>query len=108
MYAAPELLASTVDCGYSPAPADIWSLGVVMFVMLMGRLPFLEASASTCPRYALFLQNGFHRMFDGAGFSPPAMELLERMLDPRPETRASVRDILQSSWLAQPASAPER
>lgn len=40
MYAAPEVLASTRESGYSAAKADMWSLGIILYSMLSGALPF--------------------------------------------------------------------
>lgn len=36
-YSAPETMANKE---YSPLPTDIWSLGIILFVMVCGHLPF--------------------------------------------------------------------
>ena len=42
-YAAPEIVARKL---YEGAPVDVWSLGVVLFAMLCGRLPFAAAKTN--------------------------------------------------------------
>lgn len=58
MYAAPEVLTSTVATGYDAASSDMWSLGIILFSMLSGTLPFECAAASRCKRYAAVAQEG--------------------------------------------------
>ena len=50
MYAAPEVLTATPATGYDAAHADMWSLGIILFSMLSGTLPFQCAAASRCRR----------------------------------------------------------
>lgn len=47
MYAAPEVLTSSSKTGYSAAKADVWSLGIILYSMLSGALPFQVSSLKT-------------------------------------------------------------
>ncbi|KAJ0979008.1 hypothetical protein J5N97_014482 [Dioscorea zingiberensis] len=89
-YVAPEVLD---DRGYDGAPADLWSCGVILFVLLAGYLPFDESN----------LMN-LYRKISAAEFTYPswlsfgAMRLLTRILDPNPMTRITVSEILEDEW----------
>ncbi|GJN35410.1 hypothetical protein PR202_gb24185 [Eleusine coracana subsp. coracana] len=85
-YAAPEVLRRRA---YDGAKADAWSLGVVLFVMLAGRLPFDDANvAAMCAR-----QRGRDHAPLPDWVSPPARRLVRRLLDPDPSTRLAVADL---------------
>ena len=101
MYAAPEVLASTEPSGYDAAAADMWSLGVILFSMLSGTLPFQCAAASRCKRYAMVLRQGIQVMCPE--HLPRAVtSLLARMLHPDPAQRVALREHL---WATR-AEAP--
>ena len=42
-FSAPELFSSGGSAGYDGGPADVWSLAVVLYECLVGRLPFSSA-----------------------------------------------------------------
>nr|AFK41470.1 unknown [Lotus japonicus] len=89
-YVAPEVLARK---GYDGAKVDLWSCGVVLFVLMAGYLPFHDQNVMAmykkiyrgefrCPRW----------------FSPDLSKLLIRLLDTKPETRIAIPDIMENKW----------
>ncbi|XP_059664270.1 CBL-interacting serine/threonine-protein kinase 12-like [Cornus florida] len=89
-YVAPEVLARK---GYDAAKADLWSCGVVLFVLMAGHLPFHDKNVMVmykkiyrgefrCPRW----------------FSPEIIRLVSRLLDTNPETRITIPEIMNHKW----------
>uniref|UniRef100_A0ACD5YMS9 Uncharacterized protein n=1 Tax=Avena sativa TaxID=4498 RepID=A0ACD5YMS9_AVESA len=87
-YAAPEVLCRKA---YDGAKADAWSCGVVLFVLLAGRLPFDDANIVEMCRKAL------RREYElPPCVSPPARRLVHRLLDPNPATRMAIETLSAS------------
>lgn len=89
-YVAPEVISKK---GYDGAKSDIWSCGVILFVLLAGHLPF----------YCRNLMDMYRKIAKGSYkcphyFPPEARRLLSRILDPNPNTRISTAGIMESSW----------
>ncbi|KAM7265186.1 hypothetical protein ACFE04_002869 [Oxalis oulophora] len=89
-YVAPEVLARK---GYDASKVDIWSCGVILFVLMAGYLPFHDQNIMAmykkiykgefrCPRW----------------FSPELSKLLARLLDINPETRMTIPEIMENKW----------
>jgi 5'-AMP-activated protein kinase catalytic alpha subunit len=89
-YVAPEVIYRK---GYDGAKADIWSCGVVLFVLLAGYLPFHDANLILMYRKIRKAEYKFPNWF-----SPEMCRLLSRMLDPNPKTRISITKIMENSW----------
>nr|KYP72972.1 CBL-interacting serine/threonine-protein kinase 10 [Cajanus cajan] len=89
-YVAPEVIKRK---GYDGAKADIWSCGVVLFVLLAGYIPFQDPNLME-----------MYRKISKAEFRCPSwfpkrvQRLLSKMLDPNPDTRISIDKIKQCSW----------
>ncbi|KAL3619576.1 CBL-interacting serine/threonine-protein kinase 8 [Castilleja foliolosa] len=101
-YVAPEVLSHK---GYNGALADIWSCGVILYVLMAGYLPFDEIDLMT-----------LYGKIEGAQFSCPswfpvgAKSLIHRILDPNPETRIRIEDIRNDEWFKRnynPVRLPE-
>jgi hypothetical protein len=98
-YVAPEILSRK---GYEPAKVDIWSCGVVLFVLAAGYLPFNDAS----------LVNMYRKIYAGrfrcpGWFSPALRDLLRRVLDPDPSARIDADGIVAHPWFRHGASDEE-
>ncbi|XP_026660371.2 CBL-interacting protein kinase 19-like isoform X2 [Phoenix dactylifera] len=89
-YVAPEILARK---GYDGAKADIWSCGVILFILMAGYLPFHDQNIMAmyrkiykgefrCPRW----------------FSPDLTRLLTHLLDTNPQTRFTIPQIMDNRW----------
>lgn len=89
-YVAPEVINRR---GYDGAKADIWSCGVILYVLLAGHLPFQESNLIEmykkitradyrCPNW----------------FPPEVRRLLLKILDPNPKSRISISKIMENSW----------
>ncbi|CAL9054522.1 CBL-interacting protein kinase 18-like [Musa acuminata AAA Group] len=89
-YVAPEVISRK---GYDGAKADIWSCGVILFVLMAGYLPFLDSNLMEM--YRKIVKADFKCM----GLFPlDVRRLLVRILDPNPNTRMVIAKIMENSW----------
>lgn len=89
-YVAPEVINRK---GYDGTKADIWSCGVVLFVLLAGYLPFHDSNLME-----MYRKIGKADFKAPSWFAPEVRRLLCKMLDPNPETRITIAKIRESSW----------
>lgn len=92
-YTAPEQLTQhqPVRC----PSADIWSVGVCLYTLIAGRLPFVDEYK---PRVEQQIKNGQYTMPEN--ISPQLEELLQQCFNLNPDLRPTANDILISDWCA--------
>ncbi|KAL6846562.1 hypothetical protein ACP4OV_024010 [Aristida adscensionis] len=89
-YVAPEVLRKR---GYDGARADLWSCGVVLYVLLCGFLPFQHDN------YVKMYQKIFKAEYQVPPWvSGDARRLIARLLVVDPAKRASVAEIMRTPW----------
>jgi carbon catabolite-derepressing protein kinase len=92
-YAAPEVISGKL---YAGPEVDVWSCGVILYVLLVGRLPFDDEYIPTL----------FKKIAAGHFYLPPylssgAQRLIKRMLVVSPVQRITVAEIRQDPWFNQ-------
>eukprot|EP00741_Cyanophora_paradoxa_P025608 tig00000383_g24712.t1 len=96
-YLAPEVLAQGDEYRYDPA-ADVWSFGVILYVLLCGYFPFFGATPEEVFRRALEAPLDLERR-EWAAVSEAAKRLLRRLLDKDPAARPRAEELLADPWM---------
>ncbi|KAI4897885.1 hypothetical protein NFI96_005014 [Prochilodus magdalenae] len=92
-YAAPEVLRGLP---YDPKVYDVWSMGVVLFIMVCGSMPYDDSNIKKMLR----IQMEHHVDFPRFTFIPmECKELIYRMLHPDVARRIEIHDIVEHPWL---------
>ncbi|KAG0582634.1 hypothetical protein KC19_3G073900 [Ceratodon purpureus] len=102
-YVAPEVL----DRQYGPE-ADIWSAGVILYILLSGVPPF----------WAETVQGVFEEIMKGEppsfaadpwpNISDGAKDLIRKMLNPNPKQRITASEVLRHAWIREDGVAPHK
>ena len=91
-YMAPEVSSGQPYAGY---PADVWSLGVILYTMLTGALPFKAAAGSADDYETLKAKGQWERV---PWFSQALTSLLDTVFVPEVSSRATLDQVQQSEW----------
>jgi serine/threonine protein kinase len=98
MYAAPEIIANETEI--DPFATDLWSVGVVLFIMVVGLAPFRWAHP-TDRRYASISSGGLRSVVKGLGIciSPEACDLLQGFFWADNQKRFTLAEIMRHPWV---------
>ncbi|KAL0916734.1 hypothetical protein M5K25_014269 [Dendrobium thyrsiflorum] len=89
-YVAPEVIGKK---GYDGAKADLWSCGVILYVLLAGFLPFQDENI-----FAMYKKIRCGDFRCPPWFSSDVRRLIIKLLDPNPKTRITVARLVETPW----------
>ncbi|KAK4920594.1 Protein kinase [Elasticomyces elasticus] len=92
-YAAPEVISGKL---YAGPEVDVWSCGVILYVLLVGRLPFDDEYIP-----ALFKKIAGGQYVEPKYLSAGARQLIKRMLQVNPVDRITIPYIRQDPWFTK-------
>lgn len=90
-FAAPELLSAK---SYIGPEVDLWSLGVILYVLVCGKVPFDD---STMPALHAKIKKGHYA--SPVHLSKECAHLISRLLVVDPKQRASMDELKQHPWI---------
>uniref|UniRef100_A0AAQ5ZMP4 Maternal embryonic leucine zipper kinase n=1 Tax=Amphiprion ocellaris TaxID=80972 RepID=A0AAQ5ZMP4_AMPOC len=97
-YAAPELIQGKAYIG---SEADVWSMGVLLFALLCGYLPFDDDNCMV-----LYRKIARGKFDNPRWLSPGSILLLNQMMQVDPKRRVTVRQLLDHPWVMKDYNSP--
>lgn len=101
-YVAPEVLQKNYSF-----EADLWSLGVILYILLSGLPPFWGDNEEQIFKMVLKGEVDF-KTAPWPSISSSAKDLVQRLLTKDASKRATCKSILQHSWLQQEGQASDK
>ncbi|KND86453.1 Protein kinase kin1 [Tolypocladium ophioglossoides CBS 100239] len=97
-FAAPELLQARA---YTGPEVDVWSFGIVLYVLVCGKVPFDDQSM---PALHAKIKKG---LVDYPGWlSSECKHLMARMLVTDPKQRATMQEVMSHPWMTKGFNGP--
>mmetsp|Transcript_12033 Transcript_12033/g.33840 ORF Transcript_12033/g.33840 Transcript_12033/m.33840 type:complete len:934 (-) Transcript_12033:498-3299(-) len=99
-YIAPEVLSGKEGHSYE---VDVWSLGVVIYTLLVGKPPFETSDVRST--YRRIRSNAYY-FPEGVPLSDAATDLIRKILRTEPETRPTLAEMLHHPFFTRFAPPP--
>ena len=94
-YCAPEII---VDEPYAK-PVDLWSLGVMTYLMVSGKLPFNSEDENEIARQVVYDEPNYTRNPVWKTISPECLDFIKRLLDKNQNKRMTIKEVLEHKWI---------
>jgi calcium-dependent protein kinase len=94
-YCAPEII---VDEPYSK-PVDLWSLGIMTYLMVSGKLPFNSEDENEIARQVVYDEPDYIRNPIWKIITPECKDFIQRLLEKDQNKRMNIKQVLEHKWI---------
>ena len=94
-YCAPEII---VDEPYSRA-VDLWSLGIMTYLMVSGKLPFNSEDENEIARQVVYDEPDYIRNPIWKTITPECKDFIKRLLQKDQNKRMTIKELLEHKWI---------
>jgi serine/threonine protein kinase len=94
-YCAPEII---VDEPYSKA-VDLWSLGIMTYLMVSGKLPFNSEDENEIARQVVYDEPDYIRNPIWKSISPECKDFIKGLLEKDQNKRMTIKQVLEHKWI---------
>lgn len=102
LYAAPEIFLAKEYIG---PEVDIWSMGVILYVLVFGQLPWAVAKDGRVDDLDSLLQAKYE-IPKGSDVSQECIDLIAKMMVPKRKARITIEEIRNHPWIQDPTTGP--
>eukprot|EP01111_Echinosteliopsis_oligospora_P004745 TRINITY_DN1781_c0_g4_i1.p1 TRINITY_DN1781_c0_g4~~TRINITY_DN1781_c0_g4_i1.p1 ORF type:complete len:739 (+),score=236.28 TRINITY_DN1781_c0_g4_i1:134-2350(+) len=102
LYAAPEIFLANEYIG---PEVDIWSMGVILYVLVCGQLPWAVGRDGRVEDLDSLL-HARYEMPKGCDISSECKHLISRMIVPKRKRRATIQEVRLHPWLSDNGPPP--
>jgi mitogen-activated protein kinase-activated protein kinase 2 len=102
-YVAPEILKTKMNMiNTYDISCDIWSLGVIMYILCCGYPPFYSSNNKVTPRMKRRILSGKYSFpeREWQKISKEAKVLISGMLETDPTKRLTINEVMKSEWIS--------
>ena len=106
-YLPPECVGKGAKKKHNDPAIDMWSLGVILYIMLTGMHPFDTSGMATDAEIAETIRRNPKPPFGASAtghLSKSAKDLIKRLMEPEPAKRMTAAEVLQHPWIKGEAS----
>ena len=94
-YCAPEII---VDEPYTKA-VDLWSLGIMTYLMVSGKLPFNSEDENEIARQVVYEEPDYTRNPVWKIITPECKDFIKRLLEKDQNKRMTIKQLLEHKWI---------
>ena len=94
-YCAPEII---VDEPYAKA-VDLWSLGIMTYLMVSGKLPFNSEDENEIARQVVYDEPDYEKNPVWRSISSECKDFIKRLLNKDQNKRMNIKEALEHKWI---------